>query len=68
MPTPSAFFALLLFGLIGSAAFIYGKKAGKVSPLLLGSALVIYPFFVSQTWLLYGLGFVLTGALFVLRE
>ncbi|MCB1054316.1 MAG: hypothetical protein KDD11_02240 [Acidobacteria bacterium] len=68
MPTPSALFALILFGVIGSAAFLYGKKNGKVVPMVVGGVLVVYPYFVSATWLLYGLGFVLTGALFVLRE
>jgi hypothetical protein len=38
----------LLFGIIGSAMFLYGKKAGRMVPLGAGLALMIVPMFISN--------------------
>lgn len=61
-------FAWLLFGLIGMAAFGYGKKQGNFNVLALGGALMVYPYFVSDTLLLWGVGAALTAALFLWRR
>jgi len=37
-------------------------------PMLLGIALMAYPYFVSGPWLLYGIGIALTTALYVTRD
>jgi hypothetical protein len=66
--TPGALFASMLFGSIGIGAFIYGKKNGSLRPLVLGIVLMVYPYFVSQLALLYGIGIALTAALFLFRE
>lgn len=66
--TPGALFASMLFGSIGIGAFIYGKKTGTLRPLVLGIVLMVYPYFVSQLALLYGVGIALTAALFLFRE
>ena len=58
----------ILFGTIGMAAFVYGKKQGAAGPMVLGLALMGYPYFVTQTWLLYALGMLLTGLLFRFRD
>lgn len=50
------------------AAFVYGKKQGAAGPMVLGLALMGYPYFVTQTWLLYALGMLLTGLLFRFRD
>ena len=63
MPTPAALVASVLFGTIGLAAFVYGKKAALFKPMMLGAVLMVYPFFVSQTWLLYLIGGALCAAL-----
>lgn len=68
MPTPAALFGLILFGAVGLAAFIYGKKAGLWRPAIIGIALMVYPYFISDTWLLYALGCGLCCALFFWRE
>ncbi|HTT08826.1 MAG TPA: hypothetical protein VMH34_08570 [Gammaproteobacteria bacterium] len=68
MPTPAALFAALIFGIIGLAAFRYGKKSSQWIPMALGLALMGYPYFFSNTWLLYGVGATLTAALFVFRN
>jgi hypothetical protein len=68
MPTPSALFALILFSVIGMAAFLYGKKAAALKPALIGVALMVYPYFVDATWLVYAIGGGLCLALFIFRD
>ncbi len=41
----------VLFGLVGFAAFRYGKKNGEPRSLFLGIALMAYGYFVSNPWL-----------------
>lgn len=54
----------VLFGLIGLAAFRYGKKNGEPRQLFLGIALMAYGYFVSNAWVSLGIGAVLTLLLF----
>jgi hypothetical protein len=68
MPTPGELFASILFGLIGAVAFGFGKRSASWPPMLIGLALIVFPYFVSQLWLLYVLGGALCAALFVFRE
>jgi hypothetical protein len=49
----------LLFGSIGLGFFVYGKRQKTVVPLACGLALMIFPYFVSNTILLVILGAVL---------
>jgi hypothetical protein len=58
----------VLFSAIGSAACVYGKRMGLWKPIALGFVLMIYPFFVDSTGRLYGLGVLLTAALFYFRD
>ena len=60
--------AELLFGAIGMAAFVYGKKQGRLKTTLISVVIMGYPYFVTDTLLLYGIGIVLTAALFVFRD
>ena len=57
-----------LFGGIGFVAFVYGKKLSRFQPMLIGVALMTYPYLVSNPWLLYGIGIALTAALYFTRE
>lgn len=57
----------LLFGSIGTAMFIYGKKQSAFMPLLCGASLVIYPFFVTKSLLLVVIGVVLTALPYFVR-
>jgi hypothetical protein len=68
MLTPANLFGAILFGTIGLAAFVYGKKQGLAFPMLFGAALMLYPYFVTQTWLLYGLGILLTMLVVQFRD
>lgn len=48
------------FGSIGLGYFVYGKKQGAFVPLLCGVALMVFPYFVSNTSLLVLVGTVLS--------
>ena len=60
--------AYILFGSIGFAVFVYGKKNKLVRPLIIGLALMAYPYFFSGTLVIYLIGIALTAALYFWRE
>jgi hypothetical protein len=68
MPHPAVLFAWLIFGVVGIAAFTYGRKNAQWRPMGVGLALIAFPYFVSQTWLLYAIGLALCGALYIWRD
>jgi hypothetical protein len=68
MPSPANLFGALIFGVVGLAAFLYGKKQAKMGPLAIGLLLMIYPYFIEETWILYAIGAALTAAIFFFRE
>ena len=61
-------FACTIFGAIGFAVFLYGKKNKSVRPMIIGAALMVYPYFISGTFFLYLVGIALTTALYFWRE
>jgi hypothetical protein len=61
-------FASVIFGGIGFAVFIYAKKNRLVRALILGIALMGYPYFISGTFLLYLIGIALTAAVYFWRD
>ena len=54
----------VFFGLVGFAAFRYGRKNSEPRPLVLGIALMAYGYFVTNAWVSLAIGSVLTLALF----
>jgi hypothetical protein len=68
MPIPSELFFSILFSLIGSAVFLYGKNSKQIPPLLIGLTLMVFPYFVSGPWLIFIIGCALCGAVYVFRE
>ncbi len=68
MPSPADLFGSLLFGVIGLAAVIYGRKSLRWKPMCIGVILMAFPYFVAQTWLLYVIGGALCAGLFVFRD
>ena len=66
--SPAALFGSLLFGAIGLGVFIYGKKMVLWKPMVIGVALMAYPYFVPQTWLLYTIGCALCLGLYFFRD
>jgi hypothetical protein len=57
----------LLFGSIGLGFFVYGRRQKAVVPLLSGLALIIFPYFVSNTVALVTLGVVLIAIPYFVR-
>ena len=57
----------LVFGSIGFVAFIYGKRMNLWKPMLLGIALMVYPYFVSNDVAMIAIGAIGTAGLFFLR-
>jgi hypothetical protein len=55
-----------LFGAIGFVAFIYGKRNSELKPMMIGIVLMVYPYFIRNTLVLYLIGVVLTAALYLL--
>lgn len=64
---PSTLLWGLLFGSIGLGFFVYGRRQKMVVPLLTGVALMILPYFVSNTFLLVMLGVGLLAIPYFLR-
>ena len=65
--TPATLAAGIIFGTIGFAAFVYAKKAGAWICLVIAIILMVYPYFVSNTLLLWVIGAALTAALYLFR-
>ena len=57
----------LLFGSIGLGFLIYGRKQRAVVPLICGLALMVFPYFVSNTLLLVIIGVVLMAIPYFFR-
>jgi hypothetical protein len=57
-----------LFGLFGLGFFLYGKKAQRLVPLLVGIALMVVPYFISNLWLMTGVCLAMTSLPWFLRE
>ncbi len=67
LPSPAWLFGCLLFGLVGIAAWRYGKASELPRIQWLGVVLMVYPYLVSRTWLLYAVGLALCGAIWSQR-
>ena len=61
-------FGGLVFGAIGFVALAYGRRRASVRTMLLGVALMVYPYFVANTLALYAIGALLTAALLLWRD
>jgi hypothetical protein len=57
-------FVVVLFSLVGLAAFRYGRKSGETSPLVLGVLLMVYGYFTPNVWLSLLVGGLLTALIF----
>jgi len=64
LPTPVYIAGALLFGLLGYAAYRYGKKTERPRSKWLGVALMLYPYVVPQTWLMYVVGVALCAGVY----
>jgi hypothetical protein len=57
----------MLFGSIGLGFLIYGRRQRAVVPLVCGLALMIFPYFISNTILLVVIGVALMAIPYFLR-
>jgi len=58
----------LVFGSVGFVAFMYGKRQASIKVMVIGVALMVYPYFVANTLAMYAIGILLTASLFVVRD
>jgi hypothetical protein len=63
MPSMAYILGAIVFGMLGLWAYYRGKHTGKPIVRWLGVALMLYPYAVDATWLLYLLGIGLTAAI-----
>ncbi len=54
-----------LFSLIGFAVFTYGRRQRTATHTAIGAALMAYPYFVSSTYALVGIGALLLVGIMV---
>ncbi len=53
--SPAGLFLSLLIGAVGAGLFIYGKKQARWPQMLGGAILSLYPYFVSNLWVMSGI-------------
>ncbi|MFM9427424.1 MFS family permease [Variovorax sp. GrIS 2.14] len=68
LPSPAYIVGAIIFGLVGWVAFRYGRKQKKPRTLWLGVALMLYPYAISRTWMLYAVGVALCAGLVLDRS
>lgn len=59
MGTPAQLFWGMMFGAIGTGFFIYGKKQNAFVPLGTGLLLCVFPYFITNIYLMLLVGFIL---------
>ncbi len=59
----NALLASLFIGLVGGACFVYGRRQGMLSPMVVGAAMVVYPYFVPNVWAMIAIAVALLGAM-----
>ena len=57
----------VLFGSIGMGFFVYGKRQGAPVPLACGIALMVFPYFVSNNWIMVLVGAALMAVPYFVR-
>jgi hypothetical protein len=68
LPSPAYIFGAIVFGLAGLATWRYGKVVERPLIRVLGVALMLYPYAVGSTWLLYLVGCALCAAIWWIRR
>jgi len=57
----------VIFGSIGLGFFVYGKKQKSVIPLFCGIGLMVFPYFISNTYIFVISGIVLVALPFFIK-
>lgn len=63
-PTPAYLLGAIVFGLLGMVAFSRGRKNSQPVLTWTGLALMLYPYAIGSTWLLWSLGVGMTALVF----
>lgn len=58
----------ILFGGIGTAALLYGRKQGAWKPMVIGALLASEAYFIKSTVWMWVIGTALTGSLWLFRD
>lgn len=56
LPSTAYLIGVVVFGILGYVAYRYGKKKSRPATKWIGIALMLYPYAISVTWLLYVVG------------
>ena len=67
-PSPAYLFGSIVFGIIGFVAYRFGKKMQRTQAKWIGIALMVYPYAISQTAMMYGIGVALCVALYFFND
>lgn len=67
LPSTAYIVGAIVFGVVGFVAYRYGRKMSLAAPTWIGVVLMLYPYAISQTWLLYVVGIGLCAALYFWR-
>ena len=58
----------MIFGSIGLGFFVYGKKQKTIIPFLSGIGLLVFPYFISNVFILVITGIVLVALPFFIKR
>jgi hypothetical protein len=64
----NALLAAFFFGMVGLGMFIYGKRAGRLVPLGVGTGLMVVPYFIANVVVLIVVCSALAAVPLVVRE
>ena len=67
LDNPTLLMWSLLFGAFGMGYFAYGKKQRSPVPFVVGIALMVYPYFITNVYLLVLIGAVLLAVPYFVR-
>jgi hypothetical protein len=56
LPSTGYLIGVVVFGIVGYVAYRYGKKMSLPTTKWIGIALMLYPYAITATWLLYVVG------------
>lgn len=68
MDNSSQLFWGMLFGAIGLGYFTYGRKQHAIVPWISGVGMFIFPYFVSNPYLMVLIGMILCALPFIIRR
>lgn len=61
LPSPAYFLGAIIFGIAGWVTFRRGKKTSNAMLTWTGVALMLYPYVISETWMMWAVGVGLCG-------